>query len=252
MAVTLGAEERARYARQIILREIGGAGQRRLKAARVALIGAGGIGAPAILYLAAAGIGRLRVIDDDRVDLSNLQRQIAFATPDADRPKAEAAAAAATDLNPHIIVEPCVTRIDAGNSAALLDGADVVIDGCDNFATRLAVADAALALRIPLVSAAVGQFEGQLAVYRGWEADKPCYQCLVGAAPDREEGNCAEQGVLGPVTGVLGSMAALEAIRALVPFGDDPAGRLILLDLLALRFRSVGLPKDPGCPACRR
>lgn len=250
MGVTLGPDERARYARQIILREIGGTGQRRLKAARVAVIGAGGIGAPAIAYLAAAGVGHLRVIDDDRVDLSNLQRQILFAAADLGRGKAEAAADFAARRNPHVTVEPVAARIDEANARTLLAGVDAVLDGCDNFTTRLAVADAALALRVPLVSAAVGQFEGQLAVYRGWEAGRPCYRCLVGSVPDREAANCAEEGVLGPVTGVLGSMAALEVIRALVPFGDDPAGRLILLDLLALRFRSVALPKDPGCPVC--
>lgn len=250
MAVTLGEEERARYARQIILREIGGAGQRRLKRAAVAVIGAGGIGSPAIAYLAAAGIGRLVVIDDDRVDLSNLQRQILFGTADVGALKAERAAAAVARHNSNVAVEVAPVRITADNAAALLSGADVVVDGCDNFATRLAVADAALAQRIPLVSAAVGQFEGQLATYRGWEADKPCYRCLVGSAPDRDEATCAEQGVLGPVTGVLGSMAALEAIRALAPFGEDPAGRLTLLDLLDLRFRTIRVPKDPACPAC--
>jgi len=250
MAVTLGPDERARYARQIILREIGGAGQRRLKGACVAVIGAGGIGSPAVLYLAAAGVGQLRVIDDDRVERSNLHRQIAFATADDGRDKTVAAADAASRINPHVAIEPVRARIGTANAQELLADADVVLDGCDNFATRLSVADAALALRIPLVSAAVGQFEGQLAVYRGWEADKPCYRCLVGSAPDREEGNCAEQGVLGPVTGILGSMAALEAIRALSPFGDDPACRLVLLDLLGLRFRSIAVPKDPGCPAC--
>lgn len=250
MAVTLGEEERARYARQIILREIGGAGQRRLKRAAVAVIGAGGIGSPAIAYLAAAGIGRLVVIDDDRVDLSNLQRQILFGTADVGALKAERAAAAVARHNSNVAVEVAPVRITADNAAALLSGADVVVDGCDNFATRLAVADAALARRIPLVSAAVGQFEGQLATYRGWEAGKPCYRCLVGSAPDRDEATCAEQGVLGPVTGVLGSMAALEAIRALAPFGEDPAGRLTLLDLLDLRFRTIRVPKDPACPAC--
>ncbi|WBH17016.1 HesA/MoeB/ThiF family protein [Sphingomonas radiodurans] len=248
--MTLDEAERARYARQIILKELGGAGQRRLKRATVAVIGAGGIGSPAIAYLAAAGIGRLIIIDDDSVDLSNLQRQILFDTADVGRAKAEAAAAAARALNPHVATDVIMQRIDTANAAALLAGADVVLDGCDNFATRLAVADAALALKIPLVSAAVGQFEGQLAVYRGWEADKPCYRCLVGSAPDRDEASCAEQGVLGPVTGMLGSMAALEAIRAITPFGSDAAGQLILLDLLDLRFRNVRLPKDPACPAC--
>lgn len=250
MAVTLGEEERARYARQIILREIGGAGQRRLKQAKVVVIGAGGIGSPVIAYLAGAGIGHLVVIDDDLVDRSNLQRQILFGSADVGASKAAQAAAAVARQNPHVTVEPVSARITADNAADLIAGAAVVVDGCDNFATRLAVADAALDQRIPLVSAAVGQFEGQLAVYRGWEADKPCYRCLVGNAPDRDEATCAEQGVLGPVTGILGSIAALEAIRALAPFGEDPAGRLILLDLLALRFRNIRVPKDPACPAC--
>lgn len=249
--MTLGSDERARYARQIILREIGGAGQRRLKRASVAVIGAGGIGSPVIAYLAGAGVGRLIVVDDDRVDLSNLQRQILFDTDDVGASKAGRAAAGVARRNPHVAVETVIDRITAANAARLLSGADVVVDGCDNFTTRLAVADAALNQRIPLVSAAVGQFEGQLATYRGWEPDKPCYRCLVGSAPDRDAATCAEQGVLGPVTGVLGSMAALEAIRALAPFGDDPAGRLTLLDLLDLRFRSIRVPKDPACPACR-
>lgn len=248
--MTLSDDELDRYARHIVLKEIGGAGQARLKAASVVVIGAGGIGSPALQYLAAAGVGRLLIIDDDRVEPSNLQRQTIFTTEDTGQAKAEAAGTAVTRLNPHVVATANVARIDAANAAALLAGADVVLDGCDNFATRLAVADAALALRVPLVSAAVGQFEGQLAVYRGWEGDKPCYRCFVGDAPDRAEQSCAEAGVLGPVTGVLGSLAALEVIRAIVPFGDDPAGKLLLVDLLGWRFRSLSLPKDPGCPAC--
>ena len=247
----LTPDELARYARHIVLKEIGGAGQRRLKTASIAIVGAGGIGAPAIQYLAAAGVGRLILIDDDRIDASNLQRQTIYATADLGRAKVDAAADAIARLNPHVAIERRTARIDAGNAAALLVGATIVIDGCDNFATRLAVADAALAARIPLVSAAVGQFEGQLAVYRGWEADKPCYRCLVGDAPERDDGGtCAEDGVLGPVTGVIGSLAALEAIRAIVPFGVDSAGKLVIADLLALRFRTVALAKDPDCPAC--
>ena len=246
----LSDEELDRYARQIILKEIGGAGQMRLKQASVAIVGAGGIGSPVIQYLAGAGVGRLLIIDDDAIELSNLQRQTLFAAAEQGRSKAHAAAAAALRLNPLIQAEPVQTRLTTANAATLFAGADVVIDGCDNFGTRLTVADAALAARTPLVSAAVGQFDGQLAVYRGWEADKPCYRCYVGDAPDRAEASCAEAGVLGPVTGVLGSMAALEAIRALVPFGDDPAGRLLIVDLLASRFRSIRLPKDPGCPGC--
>jgi adenylyltransferase/sulfurtransferase len=248
--MTLTDPELDRYARHIVLKEIGGAGQQRLKDATVALIGAGGIGSPAIQYLAAAGIGTLRVIDDDAVALSNLQRQTLFGTRDVGTSKVVAAAQTVARLNPHVRVDMRRDRVDAVNVRALLEGAEVVIDGCDNFATRLVVADACLALRIPLVSAAVGQFEGQLAVYRGWEADRPCYRCFVGGDPDRPDINCADQGVLGAMTGVMGSLAALEAIRALMPFGDDPAGKLLLADALSLRFRTLTLPKDPGCPAC--
>lgn len=248
--MTLSDAELERYARHIVLKEIGGAGQARLKTARVAVIGAGGIGSPALQYLAAAGVGRLTIIDDDMVDLSNLQRQTLFGSTDIGRPKAEAAGAALDRLNPHIEVTVRVGRVDADNAADLLARHDAILDGTDNFATRLAVADAALALRIPLISAAVGQFEGQLGVFRGWEADRPCYRCFVGADPAVEGINCAEQGVLGALTGVLGSLAALEVIRAIVPFGEDSAGKLLIADTLALRFRTLTLPKDPGCPVC--
>lgn len=248
--MTLSDTELDRYARHIVLKEIGGAGQRRLKAARMAVIGAGGIGSPALQYLAAAGVGRLTVVDDDRVELSNLQRQTLFATEDAGRSKTEAAADALRRLNPHVEVEAHAVRIGAAEAPALLTGHDVVLDGTDNFATRLAVADTALALHIPLIAAAVGQFEGQLGVFRGWENDKPCYRCFVGADPEVPGINCAEQGVLGALTGLLGSLAALEAIRSVVPFGEDSAGKLLIADLLALRFRTLNLPKDPGCSSC--
>lgn len=236
-----------RYARHIILREIGGDGQRKLLEARVAVIGAGGIGSPAIQYLAAAGVGQLTIIDDDEVALSNLQRQTLFGTDDVARPKVEAATAAVSRLNPDVDGISRPVRIDASNATSLLDAHDVVLDGCDNFATRLTVADAASALRIPLVSAAVGQFEGQLAVYRGWERDKPCYRCFVGSDPGRGDASCADQGVLGALTGVLGSLAAMEALRCITGFGEDSAGKLLLIDALALRFRTIILPKDPGC-----
>lgn len=248
--VTLSDDDLTRFARHIVLMEIGGAGQVRLRGAHVAVIGAGGIGSPALQYLAAAGIGRVTIVDDDRVDLSNLQRQTLFGTDDVGAPKVVAAAAALARIDPGTVVETRATRIDAGNAAALIAGADVVLDGSDNFATRLAVADAALALRIPLVSAAVIRFEGQLATYRGWEADKPCYRCLVGADPEREGVTCSEVGVLGAMAGAIGSLAALEAIRAITPFGEDSAGKLLLADALSLRFRTIDLPKDPGCPAC--
>ncbi len=249
--MTLTDPQLDRYARHIILKEIGGVGQRRLLASHVAVIGAGGIGSPAIQYLAAAGVGRLTIIDDDRVDLSNLQRQTLFGTADIGIPKAAAAFAAVARLNPDVTVAPVIDRIGPDNAASLLAGADVALDGSDNFATRLAVADAALAARLPLVSAAIGQFEGQIGVFRGWEADKPCYRCFVGGDPDRAGASCAEEGVMGAMTGVVGSLAALEVIRQLVPFGSDSAGKLVLLDALDLRFRTITLPKDPGCPACR-
>ena len=163
-----------------------------------------------------------------------------------------AAADKVARLNPHVTFQPIARRIDATNAEQFFRDLkpDVVLDGCDNFATRLAVADAALALDIPLVSAAAAEFSGQLAVYRGWEADKPCYRCFVGHDPDRPEATCSEQGVLGALTGVIGSLAALEAVRAVAPFGDDPAGKLLLFDALSLRFRTLALPKDPGCTMC--
>lgn len=250
--MTLTDTQLERYARHIILREIGGAGQARLLESHVAVIGAGGIGSPAILYLAAAGVGQLTVIDDDEVALSNLQRQIAFTTTDIGQPKAERAREAVRRLTPDVAVIPLTQRITTENAATLLAGADAILDGCDNFETRLAVADAATHLKIPLISGAVGQFEGQLGVYRGWEADKPCYRCLVGTDPGRADMSCADQGVIGALTGVLGSLAALEVIRALVPFGEDSAGKLVIADLLSLRFRTLRLPKDPGCPTCAR
>ena len=245
--MSLTDQQLDRYARHIVLKEIGGAGQQALLGATVALIGAGGIGSPAIQYLAAAGVGRLRVIDDDVVDLSNLQRQTLFGTAVIGRPKAEVAAERVAAMNPDVSVEPVTVRIDADTADALLAGADLILDGCDNFGTRLAISDAATRLRIPLVSAAVGQFDGQLGVWRGWEADKPCYRCLVGDDPGRPDISCADQGVLGALTGVVGSLGAMEAIRALTGYGDDPAGRLLLVDALAFRFRTISVPKDPGC-----
>ncbi len=239
-----------RYARHIILKEIGGAGQAKLLAARVAVVGAGGLGSPCIQYLAAAGVGHLTVIDDDAVDLSNLQRQVLHGTDDVGRAKTESAADAVARLNPDVAVAQHRVRLDAANAAALLSGHDVIADGSDSFETRRAVADAALALRIPLVAAAVGPFEGQIATYRGWEADKPCWRCFVGEAADREGATCAEAGVLGALTGVMGAMQALEVIREIAPFGESLAGRLLLYDALGARVRTVRLPKDPQCPSC--
>ncbi|MBO9576755.1 MAG: HesA/MoeB/ThiF family protein [Sphingobium sp.] len=239
-----------RYARHIVLKEIGGAGQARLLEAHAVMIGAGGIGCPAIAYLAAAGLGTLRIVDSDTVSLSNLQRQILFGADDIGKPKAEAGRDAAARINPDCHVIPINQHLTADNAAMLLRDADVIIDGCDNFATRLVVSDVATQLRTPLVTAAVGQFEGQLGVWRGWEQDQPCYRCLVGSDPGQEGQNCAEDGIVGALTGILGSMAALEAVRAIVPFGDDSAGKLLIADLLGNRFRNLAIPADPACPAC--
>ena len=248
--MSLSDDELSRYARHIILKEVGGAGQQRWREAHVLVIGAGGIGSPAIQYLAAAGVGTLTIVDDDSVDLSNLQRQTIYATADIGRSKAEAAAAAAQRLNPYVLAQPVCLRVDATSVAPLVAAADVVLDGCDNFTTRLLVADAAFAARRPLVSAAIGQFDGQLGVFRGWQPDKPCYRCFVGDDPDRAGVSCAEDGVLGPMAGMIGSLAALEVLRALYPFGSDAAGKLLLADALDLRFRTLTLPKDPGCRTC--
>jgi adenylyltransferase/sulfurtransferase len=250
--MTLTDAELDRYARHIVLREIGGGGQARLLASHVLLIGAGGIGSPAIQYLAAAGLGQITAIDDDEVALSNLQRQTLYGSGEVGAAKVAAAAEAVARLNPGVRFTGIRERIGPANAEVLLGAArpDVVLDGSDNFATRLSVADAAHRLHIPLVSAAVAEFEGQLGVFRGWEADKPCYRCFVGQDPERAEVSCAEQGVLGALTGVMGSLAALEAIRTCAPFGEDSAGKLLLVDALALRFRTLALPKDSGCPAC--
>lgn len=249
--MSLTDAELDRFARHIVLKEIGGAGQVKLRGARVAVIGAGGIGCPALQYLAAAGVGTLRIIDNDVVSLSNLQRQILFGTADVGRPKVEVAAEAIARLDPDVAVEAIATRLLPDNVAALIGAVDLVLDGSDNFATRLAVSDHCTAARIPLVSAALGQFQGQLGTFRGWEADKPCYRCFVGDAFDAEDcDTCSEQGVLGAMAGLMGSWAAMEAVRALTGFGPDQAGKLHVLDGIAPALRTIRLPKDPGCRGC--
>lgn len=245
-------DELERYARHLVLPQVGGRGQAALKSARVAVIGAGGLGSPCLLYLAAAGVGQISVIDDDNVALSNLQRQVLFATADIGRSKVDAAAERLAAINPHVTVTPLAKRLDGGNAAELLAGHDVVADGCDSFATRLAVADAAQALCIPLVSGAVGPFDGQVATFRGYQAALPCYRCLVGEAADHAADSCAASGVLGAMTGVIGAMMALEVIREITGFGESLAGRLLLFDAMGARMRTVRLPRDPACAGhCR-
>ncbi|KPF77513.1 molybdopterin biosynthesis protein MoeB [alpha proteobacterium AAP81b] len=243
-------DELDRYARHLVLREVGGRGQAAIKAARVAVIGAGGLGAPCLLYLAAAGIGQLTIIDDDTVAPSNLQRQILFTTAEIGAPKAATAAAHLAALNPHVAITKRAIRLTPANAADLLAGHDVIADGSDSFATRLAVADAALALRTPLVSGAVGAFDGQVGVFIGHDPKLPCYRCLVGNAADAPGNSCADTGILGPVTGIIGAMMALEILRLVADFGEPAAGRLLLYDALSARMRNVRLAKDPACPAC--
>jgi len=249
--VSLSDGQLDRYARHIVLKEIGGEGQRRLLAATVAIVGAGGIGSPAIQYLAAAGVGTLRVIDDDSVSLDNLQRQVLFGTLDVARAKVEAAAAAVGRLNPDVRFDGRDERLNPANVAALLEGADLVLDGSDNFATRLIVSDHSTAARIPLVSAAIGQFQAQVGTFRGWEAGAPCYRCFVGDAFDAEDcDTCSALGVLGAMVGIAGSFAALEAIRQMLGFGQDQVGRLHILEGLVPAMRTIRIVKDPACKGC--
>jgi molybdopterin/thiamine biosynthesis adenylyltransferase len=244
-------DELQRYARHIVLREIGGAGQMKLRGARVAVVGAGGIGVPVLQYLAAAGVGGLTVIDDDVVSASNLQRQVLYGTSDVGSPKALLATRRLFEINPYVAVTPVMQRIDVGNADAVLGGHDIIVDGTDNFATRLAVADAAWRSRIPLVSAAIGMFQGQIGTWRGWLTDQPCYRCYVGDAFDAEDcDTCAEDGVLGAMTGMVGSFAALEAIRAITEFGEDAGSKVHVIDGLAPSMRTMRMPKDPECSVC--
>jgi adenylyltransferase/sulfurtransferase len=215
------------------------------------VIGAGGIGSPAIQYLAAGGVGTLRVIDDDTVSLANLQRQVLFGTEDVGASKVGQARAAVARLNPDVRFDGRAERLGGGNVAALLEGADVVLDGSDNFATRLLVSDHCTAARIPLVSAAIGQFQAQVGTFRGWEADRPCYRCFVGDAFDAEDcDTCSENGVLGAFAGLAGSWAAMEVVRAITGFGEDQAGKLHVFDGLVPAMRSLRIVKDRACRGC--
>jgi adenylyltransferase/sulfurtransferase len=250
----LSAEELERYARHIVLREVGGPGQAALRKARVLVIGAGGLGAPALLYLAAAGVGTLGVIDDDVVTLSNLQRQVIHATPDIGAPKVDSAAAVIHRLNPHIAVEPHGFRLTAQNALALIGRYDIVADGSDNFATRYLVADACYFAKKPLVTAALGTFDGTLTTIRAYErgADgkpNPTYRCLFPEPPPPGTvPACAEAGILGALAGVIGSLVALEVIREIVGFGEGLVRRLVMLDARAMRFETLRYGWDPANP----
>ncbi|WP_288582715.1 molybdopterin-synthase adenylyltransferase MoeB [uncultured Methylobacterium sp.] len=250
----LSPDEIERYARHIVLREVGGPGQVRLKAARVLVIGAGGLGAPLIQYLAAAGIGTIGLVDDDTVSLSNLQRQVIHGTPDLGRPKVESAADAVARLNPNVRVETHALRLNPENAEGLISGYDLVADGSDNFATRYAVSDACYRAGRPLVTAALGQFDGSLTTIRAHEtgADgrpNPTYRCLFPSPPPAGSvPTCAEAGVLGALAGLMGSLMALEVIRAVAGFGEPLVGRLLMVDARSLRFETLSYAWDPGNP----
>ncbi|BAQ47449.1 MULTISPECIES: HesA/MoeB/ThiF family protein [Methylobacterium] len=250
----LSPDEIERYARHIVLREVGGPGQVRLKAARVLVIGAGGLGAPLIQYLAAAGIGTIGLVDDDTVSLSNLQRQVIHGTPDLGRPKVESAAEAIARLNPNVRVETHGLRLNPENAEGLIAGYDLVADGSDNFATRYAVSDACYRAGRPLVTAALGQFDGSLTTIRAHEtgADgrpNPTYRCLFPSPPPAGSvPTCAEAGVLGALAGLMGSLMALEVIRAVAGFGEPLVGRLLMVDARSLRFETLSYAWDPGNP----
>lgn len=235
------AEEVDRYARHLVLREIGGAGQQRLKAARVLIVGAGGLGGPAALYLAAAGVGRVGIVDHDAVALSNLQRQVLYSTSDVGRAKVDAGATHLSALNPDIEIEPIRARVAQEHIAAY----DLVLDGTDDFATRLLVSDACVAHGKPLVSGAIGRWSGQVGVFTG----RPCYRCLVADVPPDAE-TCEAVGVVGALAGVIGSMMALEAIKLITGSGEPLIGRLFIHDSLAATARTVGIQPDPRCVAC--
>ena len=252
--MALSGDELERYARHIVLKEVGGPGQQRLKSARVLVIGAGGIGSPALLYLAAAGVGTLAVVDDDKVSLSNLQRQVLHATADVGRPKTESAADAIKRLNPNVKVEIHALRLNHANAMGLIAGYDVVLDGSDNFATRYLVSDACFLAKTPLVTAALGTFDATLTTIRAHEKNasgnaNPTYRCLFPEAPPPGTvSTCAEAGIIGALAGVAGSLAALEVIRAIVDFGEGLVGKLLMFDAREMRFETLRYEWNPDNP----
>ena len=251
--MALSDEQLERYARHIVLREVGGVGQAKLLAARVLVIGAGGLGSPLLLYLAAAGIGTIGIVDFDAVSLSNLQRQIAHASDDVGTAKTESAARAIAALNPDVKVELHACRIEPSNAVDLISRYDIVADGSDNFPTRFLVNDSCYFAARPLVSAAVTEFDGQLATFRAFDRSGswPCYRCIFAEAPPPGSApSCSEIGVLGAAAGVMGTLQALEVLKEILGIGESLAGRLLIYDALSARFRTVKVPRDPGCPLC--
>ncbi len=247
--VTLSREEILRYSRHLIMPEVGMEGQLRLKRARVLCVGSGGLGAPLALYLAAAGVGRLGLVDFDRVDFTNLQRQVLYGTSDVGRPKLEAAQQRLADLNPEIEIVPYETRLTSENALDILEPWDIVVDGTDNFPTRYLVNDACVLLGKPNVYGSIFRFEGQVSVFGMPEG--PCYRCLYPEPPPPGlVPSCAEGGVLGVLPGIIGSLQAMEVLKLILGIGQPLVGRLLLFDALAMRFRELRLRRNPDCPVC--
>lgn len=245
-------DEITRYSRHILLPEVGGLGQARLRAARVLVVGAGGLGSPLVLYLAAAGVGTIGLVDDDKVELSNLQRQVAHTMDRLGQPKVRSATTAAHAINPAIRIEPHELRLTRHNALDLVVSYDLICDGSDNFETRFLVADACVLARRTLVSAAVLRFDGQLSTFKPHtDPEGPCYRCLHPSPPP--EGlmpSCNEAGILGAVTGVMGTLQATEVLKEIMDIGESLSGRLIIWDALASRLRTIRLKRDPACPLC--
>jgi adenylyltransferase/sulfurtransferase len=245
---TLTADEQRRYARHLVLPEIGEAGQKKLHASHALVIGAGGLGSAALGHLAAAGIGRITLVEHDRVELSNLQRQLLFETADIGRSKAEAARDRLEEINPQCHIETITEKLTDANARELVARCDIVLDGSDNFPTRFAVNAACHAERKPLISAAISGFSAQLSTFRSYE-DGPCYRCLVPEVPERAK-TCAQEGIIGPLAGLMGSMQALEAIKELLGIGQSLTGSVLIFDALNMDIRKTTLPRDEACPHC--
>ncbi|HXV73992.1 MAG TPA: molybdopterin-synthase adenylyltransferase MoeB [Sphingomonadales bacterium] len=254
--MTLSDTELARYARHIVLKDIGGEGQQKLLRAKVLVVGAGGLGSVLLLYLAAAGVGQLGIVDNDTVSLSNLQRQVAYGLKDVGKPKTESAKARLAALNPDVKVMTYAQRLDAANAAELVRGYDLVADGSDNFETRFAVNEACFRLKKTLVSAALLQFDGQLSTFKPHLKNAkgepyPCYRCFVPEKPSRDDAfNCAEMGILGAIAGVMGTLQAVEVIKEITGAGESMAGKLLLYEGLTGHFRTLTLRRDGACPLC--
>lgn len=239
-----------RYNRQIMLPQLDIAGQDKLIAAKVLVIGVGGLGCPAAMYLAAAGVENITLVDDDVVELSNLQRQIAHGTDDINKAKVESAKETLLQINPHVDVETVKKRVEGGELDVLVSRSTLVLDCCDNFSTRFAINRSCVENNIPLVSGAAIRMEGQVAVFDGGKPDKPCYRCLYKDEGGEQDLSCSQNGVMAPLVGIIGSVQALEAIKVIAKVGETLVGKLMLLDAMTMQWRTMKLSKDPGCPVC--